>query len=680
MPTSIPALRASLFSARSGVLQYAAVFIAYYATALLGVYLLRTFHTSPAIIWIPTSIGVYAILRYGYRMWIPIFIGQSAAILTSSGLPLTAFASALGYAIQSVVIGYALKRIDFDPRLERMRDALALVLAAILLTTIAPGISTIAQMVAHALPVSPLFNWSRLWASGIFSLLAVLPTLLLWIPYPRENATRSERVEIASAFLLLTMINVMLFGTPFAKLFGISVIFFVPAVLIWFALRFHPRWLALGILVTAAEGIAGSIVQIGLSPMLNDQLFADEIYIGMVAAIFYVFVAVVEERRKAHADLESAFRTTLASDQAKNEFIAILAHELRNPLAPIVSSLELLALEEQSAESKDIIEDISEHTSMIRRLLDDLLDTARLAQRKFTLRKERIRFGDVIDASIASVAGLAQSKDLKLRVRSNCADAVVEADPVRLKQIVINILNNACKYTPDGGSIDLTCTVHGEEIRIRVRDSGIGISAEAIKRIFEPFKQLNGEQYGGGLGIGLYLTKQLVEMHGGSVEVESAGVDRGSTFTVSLPYEPGVDSGAAARSSARMHQGSSRILIVDDNEAAARGLQKLLAHHGHEVEVVHRGGDVASALKRFSADVILLDIGLPDMSGYEVARSLRAAGSTARIIALTGYGQESDREEAIISGCDAHLTKPVGVGDVLAVIGEKRSPSRRAAA
>lgn len=643
-------------------------FLGYYLTACAGLYLFFHFHTTPAVIWPAAGFALAIVYFGGYRVGLPIFLGQFFAVATFQGFGPVAFISAVAYTTQSLVAVYLLQRVGFEASFEKVRNVLVFIVAALFVTCVAPIISTLGLFASNSLSILPLLNVSRAWAAGIFSVLVVTPFITTWYPWPKLKRSHSDWAWIGGALALLTVNNILVFWTSFPQYVGIAIIFFLPAVLIFFALSFHPRWLTLAVLYSAIVGLAGSIVAHPTAAHLSDQLLADEIYLGLVAAIFYVFAAVVEERRVAFSNLKKLYEITAEADTAKNEFIAILAHELRNPLAPILSSLELLRLQTQSDESLAIIHNISEHSMMIRRLLDDLLDIARLTQKKLNLQKEIVRLQDIVRLSIASVQELARARRLTLSVDVPEEDIFIHVDPVRTKQILINLLNNACKYTEPGGSILLSCRASGGMLRIAVKDTGIGIAAQTMPQLFLPFKLGRPSQHGTGLGVGLFLTKHIVEMHGGRIEAHSDGPDTGSTFIVTIPL---LQQTPALPKSASIEQPSTdakRILIVDDNAPAANGLQKLLTHYGHTPHTVYTGYDAFTATTNFIPAVILLDIGLPDMSGYDVARQLRASGYSGALVALTGYGQESDRLEAKNAGFNAHLIKPVGISDVLAVL------------
>ena len=362
-------------------------------------------------------------------------------------------------------------------------------------------------------------------------------------------------------------------------------------------------------------------------------------------------------------------------DRRKDEFLATLAHELRNPLGPIRTALELLRrldpdVPPAQASARDTIQ---RHTNHLVRLVDDLLDVARISQGKISLRHEPVCLRTVIHNAVETCTQFIETKGHILEVVFPDEDIQVMGDQVRLSQIMANLLLNAAKFTPAGGSILMDTKVDGENVVIRVADNGIGIELESLEAIFNLFSQhghLN-DQVQDGLGIGLSLVKTLVQLHGGSVTAKSDGLGQGSTFEVVLPIIQ--DRAAITKSSTVAGQdtvgvpavpgdpGSKKILIVDDNADAADTLAQLLTIAGYTVETAYNGKQALATAQQFQPELIFLDIGLPDLSGYEVGAQLRALSGLPpfTLVALTGYGQEQDRKNAFNSGFDEHFAKPV---------------------
>jgi PAS domain S-box-containing protein len=356
------------------------------------------------------------------------------------------------------------------------------------------------------------------------------------------------------------------------------------------------------------------------------------------------------------------------ADRRKDEFLATLAHELRNPLAPVRNALEIVRTPGvDTAVSEKALTVIDRQVDHMVRLVDDLLDLSRLMRGKIQLRKERLLLRDVITRSIETARPLIDAHSHKLEVSVPKGPVALFADPVRLEQIISNLLDNSAKYTEPGGLIKLCAHARGDEVVIKVRDTGIGIDPKLLPHLFDLFRQAESslELSRGGLGIGLTLVRRLVDIHGGKVEARSDGPGTGAEFIVRLPLlkeqapvpAPEVILTTSERASGPQH----RILVVDDNVDAAEMLSTLLRLDGHRVWVVHDGLAALDAAQAYRPEVILLDIGLPELNGYEVAKSLRTREKSRKltIIAMTGYGQERDCQRSLDAGCDAHLTKPV---------------------
>ncbi len=352
-------------------------------------------------------------------------------------------------------------------------------------------------------------------------------------------------------------------------------------------------------------------------------------------------------------------------DRRKDEFLATLAHELRNPLAPIRTAAKIIASPQltpnQLERAQTIIERQVTHMAL---LLDDLLDIARITQGKLKLKKARVALSDVLDAAIEAARPKLDEKNHHLSVSLPAEIISLDADPLRFAQVLSNLLINAAKYSNPGSHIEVQATRQGETLSISVKDDGLGLAPESISGIFAMFSQIEGAESRseGGLGIGLALVKGLAELHGGTVEVRSAGLGRGSEFIVRVPLSAHQSaSRQLANDPAPVSPERRRVLIADDNRDAADSLALLLELSGHEVRVAHLGYTALSLAQTFRPNVALLDIGMPDLSGYEVARALRNEpwATEMQLIALTGWGQDDDRRRALEAGFDHHLTKPV---------------------
>jgi PAS domain S-box-containing protein len=374
----------------------------------------------------------------------------------------------------------------------------------------------------------------------------------------------------------------------------------------------------------------------------------------------------ISDQRELEQRLRESVERLAETDRRKDEFLATLAHELRNPLAPILSAAQFLhlnaALEPPLQRARDIIERQALHMG---RLVDDLLDLARISRGQVTLRRSLVSLQQAITAAVEASEPHLEAAGHELRKDMPDEAVCVDGDFTRLSQVVGNLLGNAIKYTPPGGTISVALEHDAADAVIRVRDSGVGIRADMTERIFDMFTQAETslERSQGGLGIGLTLARQLVEMHGGTLHAHSAGAGQGSEFVVRLPLRacstpavPAQREGRGAGPTRPLH-----ILVADDSEDAALSLAMLLELHGHEVRTVHDGAAAVAAVAESMPDVVLLDIGMPRMNGYEAARRIRSlpGGDVVRLVALTGWGQAEDRRRTHEAGFDAHVTKPV---------------------
>ena len=372
----------------------------------------------------------------------------------------------------------------------------------------------------------------------------------------------------------------------------------------------------------------------------------------------------IKARKEAEAALKDA-------DQRKDEFLATLAHELRNPLAPLRTGLDLLRqLGHEPAKTEQVRMMMDRQLTHLVRLVDDLLDVSRITRGKIALHKEPLDLRDVIQSALEMSESEITKGGQRLTVDLPPQPLPVAGDRVRLVQVVSNLLNNAVKFTEEGGRIWILAARHGEQAQIRVRDDGTGIPPQEVSRVFDMFAQVH-QGRGGGLGIGLTLVRSLIEMHGGSVSVHSDGPGRGAEFALTLPLVRQAQSAeSAAVEAERGSLDRRRVLVVDDNQDIADGLGQLLQTLGMETRVVYRGAAALDALASFRPQVILLDIGMPGMDGYEVARQVRARCPVARpkLVAVTGWGSERDRQRIGEAGFDHHLVKPVGADRLLRIL------------
>ena len=441
------------------------------------------------------------------------------------------------------------------------------------------------------------------------------------------------------------------------------------------ALKEQPPWSDFPLVVLAREGSPTATCRESMNATLVERPVK-------VRSLLSVVRAALRSRRRQYevrdhlAERERMEEALRESDRRKDEFIALLAHELRNPLAPIRNGLQVLRRTGDPASRERSQEMMDRQLTHMVRLIDDLLDVSRIGRNKMELRRERVTLADVIASAVETALPAIEAAGHQLSVTLPGKPVDLDADVTRLAEVFSNLLTNSAKYTPRGGKIWLTAELKGDTVSVAVRDTGIGIPAENLPTIFDMFSQVDRsiERATGGLGIGLALVKGLTEMHGGAVTAESDG--SGSVFTVTLPVlaaEPEARSRAAPPVCKDVLH---RILVVDDNRDGAESLTQLLQVLGHKVVTAFDGVEAVEKAREHRPEVVLMDIGMPRMSGYEATRRIREHdwGMGIKIIALTGWGQDNDRRLSQEAGCDGHLVKPVSLPDLERKLGELNGP------
>ena len=432
----------------------------------------------------------------------------------------------------------------------------------------------------------------------------------------------------------------------------------------------QPAWSDLPILILARTGADSAAVARAMDLFGNVTVLERPI---RVAALVSAVRSALRARRRQYqireqlAERERTEAELRANDRRKDEFLAVLAHELRNPLAPIRNSLHILQLSRHTDPAAERVAEMMERqVNHMVRLVDDLMEVSRITRGKIELRKVPVEAAAVVRSAVETSRPLLDAAGHELVLSLPPEPVFLDGDPVRLAQILSNLLNNAAKYTDAGGHIFLTIKCDGDEVVLSVRDTGSGIPPEMLPRVFDLFSQIDqgSDRAQGGLGIGLTLVKSLVELHGGSVEARSDWPKGGSEFVVRLPLGMGECAERASLPAAPSAVLSSRrVLVVDDNRDAAESLGMLLKLLGADVRVVFSGPEALEAVAREKPAVVLLDIGMPGMNGHEVAARIRELPDTqdVKLIALTGWGQEKDRRRSELAGFDHHLIKPADV-------------------
>ena len=435
------------------------------------------------------------------------------------------------------------------------------------------------------------------------------------------------------------------------------------------AVAHQPPWSDLPVLVLTRVGASSAIVEQAVATLGNVTLLERPVRIAALTSAAQTAVRARHRQYELRAHLEER----ASADRRKDEFLATLAHELRNPMAPIRSSLDLLRLRDHEPPPRELLETMDRQLSHMMRLIDDLMDVSRVTRGTIQLRFEPTPLREVIDAAVNMSRPQIDAAGHRLTIVLPPQPMVVDADAVRLAQVFANLLNNAAKYTDRGGAIRLEADVTGGRAEVRVSDNGMGIAPEALGQLFTMFFQAVPARRGpGGLGVGLTLARSLVQMHRGEITAHSDGPGRGSTFTVRLPLSERPAAGVPAPPvlTAPLLRKMPRVLVVDDNEDAANTLATLLQLLGAEVRVAHDGQAALAAYEQFRPQAMFLDIGMPGMDGYEVADRLRARrdAEDTLLIALTGWGQERDQRRSQAAGFTHHLVKPADASRLRAVL------------
>ena len=456
------------------------------------------------------------------------------------------------------------------------------------------------------------------------------------------------------------------------------------------AIRRQPAWSDFPLLVVTAEGADSELVLHTLETLGNVTLLQRPV---RVPALVSAVRAALRARRRQYqirdylGESDRIATALREADRRKDEFLAILAHELRNPLAPLRNALEALRLKPHDREAAAWARAVMERqVAQMVRLIDDLLDLSRVSRGRIELRHDRSDLASLVNGALEICGAAIKAGGHKLTLDLPAEALPLSVDPTRIVQVICNLISNAAKYTPPGGRITVSARRQDGALEFSVRDTGIGIPHDMLQKVFDMFTQVaqSVERSQGGLGIGLTLVKRLVELHGGTVQARSAGSGRGSEFVVRLPEHPeaAMPTRVAALPEAATPTAGRRILVADDNRDAADSLAFMLRLVGHEVRIAYDGQQAIDMAEAFRPALALIDIGMPRLNGYETARRLRAKpyGETMLLIALTGWGQADDRNRSLAAGFDHHIVKPVDpsmLERMLAAPAKKKGPACR---
>lgn len=589
-------------------------------------------------VWPPTGFAIAAILRFGRRSAIGVFLGALIANATTHEPFAVAIGIAIGNTAEAMLAVMLMRRFDFDAALSRVRDVLVLIGAIAVSPIVAATIGVASLGLGGVQPVSALpALWWLWWMGDALGGLIVAPFILVWT----ERRRRGDVVEGLIGIVLLMAVCAASFVISRRVQATEYVVF--PFV-IWAALRFGPLGTATTVILSNAIAVWGT--HLGRGPFAGagpeHGFVLLQLFMAVVVTTGLLLGAITAQYRQAQ--------------QRKDEFLAMLGHELRNPLAPIVHAVELLGRRDPSVaeQAREIIRRQATHLT---RLVDDLLDVSRITRGAIHLDRRAVRLDEVVHAAADIWRHLAAQKRQRLTLDIADRSIWLDVDPIRFTQIIANLLHNAIKFTPPEGTITLAADVEEGAAVIRVRDTGEGLDPDLGDDVFDLFVQgpPSLDRPRGGLGLGLTLVRQLVELHGGTVEARSDGIGQGSEFTIRVPFiaAPERLEPPPREPERELPRVSRRVLVVEDHTDTRQMLMLLIERDGHAVRGAADGIQALAEARAFDPDFVLLDIGLPGLDGYAVARQLRTI-SDARLVALTGHGTLS--QEAPF---DEHLLKPV---------------------
>jgi len=654
------------------VLSNAALLVVYFAAAKFGLSFFALIHPSASAVWLPTGIAMAAVLLGGLRFLPAVFVGAFLANVTTAGSVASSLGVALGNTLEAVLAVTLVERFAGGRQAFNSPAGILkfIVLAAFFSTTVSATMGVL-SLTFGGVPTEAAAGevWLTWWLGDAAGAVVVTPLVVLWWTNRSWDLAARKLVEAALLIVAIGAVGAATFFHPRLSQYPITFLCLAP--LVWGALRFGPREIATAIAVLGVVATTATATDRGPFAILttNESLLVLQAFLVLMSMTALPMAALTVERRAALRRERAARAEADAASRSKDEFLAILSHELRNPLAAISMAAAVLDTGAQTGESSArLVASIRRQTQHLARLIDDLLDIGRMTANKLILRKEPFDLGE---AARRCVDMLAQTRGLAPgRIELAFESVWIDADPVRITQVMENLLGNALKHTPLGKRIRVTVRDLGAVAELCVEDEGFGIPPELLPNVFDPFTQGRQglDRSAGGLGLGLTLVRRLTELHNGTIVAQSGGIDRGSAFTLRFPSRAALQGAVTATSERARADRPRRLLVVEDNVDARQTLRTLLETLGHEVHEAADGeAGVAAALER-RPDLVFVDIGLPLLDGYEVARRLREAKFGARLVALTGYGREDDLQRAREAGFDEHLLKPATLEQLRAAI------------
>ncbi len=628
-------------------------------------------------VWPPSGLALAALLLFGPRLWPGIWLGAAFTNFTIQGSPLLAVLIGTGNTLEAVMAAALVGRyIGIRGEFET-GEAVAKFVALITLSAmIAATIGSLSLMLSGTIQSSEFSSNAWIWLQGDASgMMIFTPLILTWRLRPLPRWNMAKWIEAAALASCVVLAALLVFRGFTADATPRPLAFLTVPFVLWAAARFEQR--AVTAAIAAIAGIAVYYTLHGKGPFGLGSADATSFYMLCYTVTLVVtglvLSVVMGQRKRAELGVRQRVEELQESERHINEFLAMLSHELRNPLAPMVNALALMR--KDPAQNPPMLGIIERQIWQLSHIVDDLLDVSRITRGKIRLQKETSDLNGMILRALESAQPLIDAREHAVELDFCRENLFVEADATRISQVVLNLINNAAKYTPAGGLISISLRDENGQAVLKVRDNGIGIAPELLPKVFDLFIQGDRalDRSEGGLGIGLTIAKRIVEMHGGSTMALSEGPGKGAEFVVRLPLV----SAPAAAPMQKSAQGSvrRRILVVDDHRDSADSLSTLLSVMGHDVRTAYDGYEAIELAAQYRPEVVLLDIGLPGKNGYDVARELRNAhGSQLVLIAVSGYGQDEDRRRGREAGFDHHLVKPVRPTELEAMIGSVAFP------
>jgi signal transduction histidine kinase/ActR/RegA family two-component response regulator len=641
--------------------------LSYYLCAVLGAAIAGA--ALPFVsFWPPSGIYLGGLLLTPARQWPGIMLGAALGNISFDVLHGIPFPVSLGFyagnTLHAAAGSWAVHRLVTPrPKLESVPELFGVLLLGGVAGAGLGGLIGAGVLVQAERSHDFVETWAQ-WTTGTaMATLLVTPVVLSWFgDASDERSARSAGWWLEVAALVAALVVITMFGGTQRELL------LLPP-LLWSGVRFGTKGASLScLLVALCLGVSGApllFTWLPMEPSTGHELLTTKVFLGVSSIVALVPAIVLSQRARVTGALQASELRLEEANRRKSEFLNMLSHELRNPLAPIRNGLYILSRAPPGSEpARRAQAIIGRQVSNLTHLVDDLLDMTRINRGKVQLRRERLELNELTQRMVEDYRSVFVESDVQLEVQTAPRDIWVNGDPTRLAQVIGNLLQNAAKFTPPGGrtTVSVDTDPASDRAVVHVEDTGPGISPELLPRLFEPFTQADAslDRAKGGLGLGLALVRSLVEMHGGSVGAASSGRGKGACLTITLPLAaPAEPSPKRAATTAAPR----RVLVVEDNVDSADSLREVLELDGHEVAVVYRGREALEKARVFRPDIVLCDIGLPDIDGYAVARALRADEELRRftLVALTGYAQPDDATRARAAGFDAHLAKPVSM-------------------